>query len=314
MCPSRSSARCSSPDSAGYTLIEVLVASILVAVVVLGMGRGFVFATRGWSNHQGRLQTQQSLRSAVAALSREVRLAGACMLPHSDTPPVDFQPLSGTHGATTDSITVRANPRCAQAPVVASGCASPCPTIPVATGSTAGFTAGMRAYILNGARTSGEYFQIQSVTSSTIVPTSPILGDYPAPDAGGNFPSVFGIEERTFAVATIGGVPTLTLQTRDLPQAGIVKGIDRLDIHYVLNRTYNAATCDFQTGGSPNLCVVNLPGSAGDWLLVRVVTFTVDARSAAGVRASGTADGFFHLTESFEITPRNFVFPENGRL
>lgn len=290
-------------------------ASVLVAVVVLGMGRGLVFATRGWSNHQGRLQTQQSLRSAVAALSREVRLAGACMLPHSDTPPVDFQPLSGVHGATTDAVTVRANPRCAQAPVVASGCLA-CSTIPVAAGSTANFTPGMRAYILNGARTSGEYFKILSVTSSTIVvnPSTPIAGNYPAPDAGGNFPSVFGIEQRTFAVVPVGGVPTLTLQTEDLPQAGLVKGIDRLDIHYVLNRTYNAATCDLQTGGSPNLCVVNLPGSAGDWLLVRVVTFTVGARSAAGVRASGSADGFFHLSESFEITPRNFVFPDNGRL
>ncbi len=308
-------ARSSNRGSAGFTLTEVLVALALVSVVVLGVARGVVSATRGWTDHRGRLETQQSLRSAVAALSREVRIAGACMLPYDVLPPINFRPLDGTDAGTTDTIIVRANPRCAEAAVVAPGC-NPCATIPVATGSTTNFAAGMWAYIVNGAGTGGEYFRIQSVTSSTIVVNSPpaLTGDYSVPLGSDSVPTVFGIEQRTFAIATIGGIPTLTLQTLTLPQTALVKGIESLDIHYVLNRTYSAGTCDAQTGGSPNLCVVNLP-TAGDWHLVRVVTFAIGARSTAPVRASGSGDGFFHLNETFEIAPRNFVFPpDNPRL
>ncbi len=309
MCPRRSWARCSNRAPAGFTLIEILIGLALVSVVVLGISRGVISATRGWADHRGRLQTQQNLRSAVAALSREVRIAGACMLPHDATPPTTFQPLGGIDSGTTDTIIVRANPRCADAQVVATCTA--CTTISVASGSPVNFVAGTPAYILNGAHTSGEVFRVKSVTATTIVvdPTTPLAGTYLAPDAGGEFPAVFGFEQRTFAIATIGGIPTLTLTTTDLPQTALVKGIETLDIQYVLNRVYSAGTCNAQTGGSPNLCVVNLPASAVDWSLVRVVTFNIGARSTVTVRASGSADGFFHLSETFEITPRNFVFP-----
>ena len=309
MCPRRSWGHCSNRRTAGFTLIEILIALVLVSVVVLGVSRGVISATRSWADHRGRLQTQQNLRSAVAGLSREVRIAGACMLPHDATPPATFQPLGGTESGTTDTIIVRANPRCADAQVVATCTA--CSTISVASGSTVNFVAGTRAYILNGAQTSGEVFRVKSVTASTIVvdPATLLGGTYLAPDAGNNFPAVFGFEQRTFAISTIGGIPTLTLTTLDLPQTALVKGIETLDIHYVLNRAYSAGTCDAQTGGSPNLCIVNLPASPGDWSLVRVVTFSIGARSTVPLRASGSADGFFHLSETFEITPRNFVFP-----
>jgi type II secretory pathway pseudopilin PulG len=310
----RSSVTSSSRAARGYTLPEVLVYFALGAIVAAGVGAAYVFATRGWSDQRARLQTQQQLRSAIAALSREVRLAGACMLPSSTPSPASFRPLDGVNNGTTDTITVRANPRCLKV-ALSQGC-SQCTTITVV--DTTGFAAGMRAYILRNDLTGGEPFTIQSVTSNTITATQALAGSYPVPDGNPNPSSVFGIDVRTFAISSTcgdcGGIPTLTLQTLDVAApVALVKGIDRLDIHYILNRDYVEAGCVASTGGERPLCVVDLPASSADWTLVRAVTFDLGARSIRPVRAAGSVDGVFRLGEVFAITPRNFVF-SIGRL
>ncbi len=307
----RSSATCSSRAARGFTLAELLVFFALGSVVAVGAGTAYVFVTRGWSDQRERLQAQQQLRSAVAALSREVRIAGACMLPRTMTAPATFRPLDGVDNGTTDSITVRANPRCLSTTLSATYTGGT--TINVA--STTGFGAGMRAYILKNDLSIGEVFTIQSVTANTIVATQGLVnGPYPAPSGNPSPSSVFGIDVRTFAISSTcsgcGGIPTLTLQTLDIPTpTPLVKGIDRLDIRYILNRDYDAGNCVASTGGGRPLCVIDLPASADDWKLVRAVTFDLGARSVRAVRAAGGSDGFFHLGEAFEITPRNFVFP-----
>ncbi|TMJ07926.1 MAG: hypothetical protein E6H02_10735 [Bacillati bacterium ANGP1] len=126
-------------------------------------------------------------------------------------------------------------------------------------------------------------------------------------DSTNGYSSVYGLEQRMYQITTIGGVPTLTLTTLNTAATPIAKGIEKLAITYTLNRVYNAATCNAQTGGSPPLCVVNLPGSAADWQLVRSVTVILGARSTGRVRGAG-GDGYLHLSEIFQITPRNFVF------
>jgi type II secretory pathway pseudopilin PulG len=288
----------------------VLVAFALGAIVAVAAGTGYVFVTRGWSDQRARLQTQQQLRSAIAALSREARLAGACMLPRNETMPVDFRPLDGVNNGTMDSITVRANPRCLNTTLTAT--CDRCTAISVS--NTTGFVAGMRAYMLKNDKSSGEKFTIQSVTATTIVATQALAGTYPLLLDDPNPSSVFGIDERTFAISSMcsgcDGIPTLTLQTLDIQTpTPLVKGIDRLGIRYILNRDYAAGNCVASTGGDRPLCVVGLPASADEWKLVRAVTFDLGARSVRAVRAAGSSDGFFHLGEVFAITPRNFVFP-----
>jgi hypothetical protein len=153
--------------------------------------------------------------------------------------------------------------------------------------------------------------------SLTVSPSTPInTGLYPA-----NNSSIYGADQRTFAISSTctgcGGVPTLTLQTlmASTPQP-LVPGVDSLKVQYILNRKYLTAPsqCNGQTGGSPSLCVVNLPtmspSVAGDWQLVRAVTLILDVRSTSFVRAAGSADGYFHVGEAFEISPRNFLFPQ----
>jgi Tfp pilus assembly protein PilV len=309
----------SAERAGGFSLAEVLVSLGIASIVVFGVATGVVFAVRAWTDHQERLQVQQSLREAVAALSREVRVAGACMFPYwtGTAPPANFRPIDGTNNGALDTITVRTNPACAESALSGAGCDF-CGSFTVQDPSN--FQAGNWAYLYNSG-TLNQYFLIRGIAGDTITvdASTPITGNYPP-----NASTVFGIDQRVFAIsstcADCGGVPTLTLQVANGQPSAVARGIDSLDIHYVLNRAYNAATCDFQTGGTTNLCVVNLPGSgpspASDWTLVRAITFAVDARSLGTVRAAGSADGLLHLSDTFEITPRNFVFNQQngGRL
>ena len=306
----------------------------MASIVIIGVGTGFVFITKAWAEHQARTQVQQSLRSAIGDVSRELRLAGACMNP-AEKPPVtsQFAPIRGVHSGTTDTITITSNPRCAGPTNVNLGC-SGCTTINV--DNTTNFTPGMYAYIYNSSDQSvppgpyGEFFLIQSITAGspgTLTASAP-LGQggqvYPAFDSSqvpGRGSTVWGADQRTFAINTINNVPTLTLQVVGAvtPQA-LVKGIEQMSILYVLNRTYVSAPsqCNGQTGGTLSLCVVYLPGLApsiaGDWQLVRSLLFTLGARSTTSVRGTGSADGYFHLTQTFGISPRNFVFQQVPRV
>ncbi len=229
----------------------------------------------------------------------------------------NFRMLGGTYGP-PDSVTVTTNPRCAGPVTLTSPC-NACGTITVTT--TLNFTAGMWAIISDGITANpGEPFLVQSVTPTTIVvnPSTPVLGSY----AVGEPRFVAGIDRRTFAVSSscCNGIPTLTLT--QLADGGtgqpLVKGIDAMTVRYVLNRRYsdNPALCNAQTGGTNSLCVVNLPGLspslAGDWPLVRALIFTIGARSTIKVRAAGSGDGYYHLSESVEFSPRNFIFSPNG--
>ncbi|HKV46339.1 MAG TPA: hypothetical protein VJT32_16955 [bacterium] len=302
-------------------------ALLVASLVIFGVGTGFVFVTRAWADHQARTQVQQSLRSTIAALNRDVRVAGACMpvnsLNQSLAP--NFVPLAGTNG-TNDTITVSANPGCGNANVVTNNC-NACTSITVA--DSTGFTAGQWAFISNAG--AGEFF-----LTSTVVAGAPgtinvdtikgpsLVGGYPK-----NTSQVTGADQRKFAVSTTcagcNTSPTLTVQLLGGSQLPLVKGIDGFKVQYVLNRLWNdpsfpnGAACNAQTGGTPNLCVVNLPGLApslaSDWNLVRAIIATVDARSTITVRASGSSDGFLHEPATFEISPRNLTFPQNpGRL
>jgi hypothetical protein len=194
----------------------------------------------------------------------------------------------------------------------------------ITVNNTLNFVSGMRAFIGKGPTSApGEYFLVSAVTATTLtVDTStPLTQSYPV--GGDPAPFVVGADQRTFAVSSscsgCNGIPTLTLQQLgDNQGQALVKGIDTMTIRYVLNRKYsdNPGQCNAQTGGTNSLCVVNLPelspSVSGDWRLVRALIFTLGARSTLSVRASGSPDGFYHLSESVEISPRNFIFSPNG--
>jgi Tfp pilus assembly protein PilW len=327
------SARSSNARPGGFTLGEVLVGLSITSIVIVSVGTGLVFVTKALTDHQARTQAQQSVRAAVEAMTREIRLAGACM-PVATQPPIasNFQPMTGVHNGNTDSITVTSNPRCAGPATVTVDC-NACSIITV--DNTTNFTAGMWAFIYNSSNQTtppgpyGQYFLVQSVAAGspgtiTVSSTTPLTALYPQLNSqtNQNASSVYGADQRAFAISSTcsgcNGTPTLTLQLLGAAQVPLVRGIDQMSIFYVLNRVYNAATCDAQTGGTLSLCAVNLPAQgkslATDWQLVRAITFALDAQSSVPVRASGSPDGFLHLSETFEVSPRNFVFQETQRV
>jgi len=312
----RSSASCSSAHSLGFTLPEVLVCAAIAGIVSLAASSGYVFMTKSWVQQQARLQTQQQLRSAVAAVTRELRVAGACMqLETGIAPPTDFRPLDGTDNGTTDSIKIRANPHCAKA-TSTTLCQDTCisftvdnPTNFAGLGGTWGYL-----YYHNPPNPAVHaYFKILNVVGGTISvdPSQPFSGTFPPGT------SVYGVEERTFAISstcpTCGGVPSLTFLARGGTAKALIKGIDLFDIQYVLNADYDSSTCAGATGVARPLCVVDLPQSADAWKKVRTVNIDVGARSLRAVGGAGSSDGFLHHGEIFEISPRNFQFP-TGRL
>lgn len=325
MRPRRSSVRSSDRSSTGFTLAEVLVSLSIASVVIIAVGTSFVWVSRAWTDHQMRLQAQQSLRSAIETINRETRLSGACMPPPT-LPPItnNFQPMTGTDGGVgADTITITSNPACAGPSNVTTSCTA-CPIITVS--NVTNFTSGMWAYIYNSSTTTsppgpyGEYFSIQSVSGGspgtiTVSPSTALTKNYPA-----SLSSVWGADQRTLAISSTctgcNGIPTLTLQLLGGVPQPLVKGIDSLNIQYVLNRLYSTAPseCNTQTGGTSSLCVVKLPGQApsisGDWQIVRAIIFALDARSISQLRASSSADGYLHLQETVEVSPRNFIYQQ----
>ena len=320
MSPRPSSARFSNRGVRGFTLSEVLVGLTMATIVIFGVGAAYVFATRAWMDHQARVQAQQSLRAAVGAITRELRIAGACMGVPPTQPPLasNWIALSGASGP-PDTLIITANPRCA-GPTGLGAAYSGGTAIQVA--DTLNFQAGTWGFISDGTATdAGEYFLITGVTAGApgaLAISAPLSGTYPQTTP--LVPSfVAGADQRSFTVSSTctgcNGIPTLTLQPLGVaaPQP-LVRGIESMTLRYVLNRKFDDAPsqCTGNTGGTNRLCVVNLPEQspsvAGDWRLVRAIILTLGARSTVTLRATGSADGFYHLSETFEISPRNFVF------
>ena len=245
---------------AGFTLIELLLALALGSFVVLTAGAGYIFATRGWVDHQQRFETQQNLREAVETLTREVRLAGACLLTDQlSSSPANARPLDGTHagGAVPDTITVRMNLHCAKGTLTVSYTGG----TTIALDTVQNFVPGMWAYIWDpGASPAsyGERFLVVAVDAAanqlTVAPGT-LTRNYPTTDNS----QVFGMEELAYVIDSTGPLPVLTVTTLDEPTKPDVPGIEGLAISYVLNRVGGA--CAGTTGPPYNYCVVTLPAN-----------------------------------------------------
>ncbi|MGH7803545.1 MAG: PilW family protein, partial [Candidatus Binatia bacterium] len=73
--------RSSRPFSAerGFTLIELLVAASIGTLIMGTVVNTLLSTTRYRREIETRLETQQGLNAAIDALTRDIRLAGACM-------------------------------------------------------------------------------------------------------------------------------------------------------------------------------------------------------------------------------------------
>jgi type II secretory pathway pseudopilin PulG len=253
---SRRSSRRSSDARAGFSLLELLISVGLAGTLLVGVVKFFATQVRTARTHGFRIEAQQAMRGSLDAITRDLRLAGAC-LPGDGA----FTSLTGTDGPGTDSVTIRSglvrtNNQCLRT-VTTAAVAGGATVITVESG--ADFTADMLAYVKhpNG---SGEFGFLTAASATTVTFDTGMTQPYPAGS------SIHGVDERTYEVDSTDDPPLLMLTiNRGEPQA-FAAGMSDLQFTYVLDR--NCPTCD----------VVDLPTTTAEWWLVNAVevTATVD--------------------------------------
>jgi type II secretory pathway pseudopilin PulG len=65
------------PAEAGFTIIEVLLASVIMAVIIIGVLSIYAKSNKTASDQQQYVQIQQDVRAAMYYVSRDLRMAGA---------------------------------------------------------------------------------------------------------------------------------------------------------------------------------------------------------------------------------------------
>jgi prepilin-type N-terminal cleavage/methylation domain-containing protein len=279
----RSTPRSTTRRRAGFSLIELLVTIGVSGVTLASVVTFWANHARQIRQHSFRLESQQALRSSLDAITRDLRLAGAC-LPLTG----QFISLAGANVAGGDSITIRTglvrnNMSCIVASTTADAALG---ATSVEVDNANGFTADMLVYLRapNGA---GELSAITMVVGNTISFANAAQQPYTTGSG------VYAIDERTYTLdKSDPDVPVLTLSVnRDAAQA-FAAGVSDLQVRYVLNQ--NCPTCT----------TLDLP-TGSDWQLVNSVIVTATVQTVGGVRPEDAAT----MVASSTAKPRNLLPP-----
>lgn len=242
-------------------MIELLV-TVGVAGVTMASAVHFLSVNmHQMREHSYRLEAEQAVRSTLDAITRDLRLAGAC-LPNDG----QFVALAGVNAPGGDSITirtglVRTNMSCILS-TLSAGVAAGATTLPVISGS--GFTGDMLGYVRhpNG---SGEIKPISAADGTTVTFEAPMSQAYPLGSG------VYSLDERIYALdKTNPALPLLTLTVNRGPAEAFAVGVQDLQVKYVLDR--NCPTCD----------QVNMPVDTAEWRLVNSVLLTEQVETVGG--------------------------------
>jgi prepilin-type N-terminal cleavage/methylation domain-containing protein len=265
-----------------FSLIELLITAAVSSVALASAVGFFAIQAKHMRGHFFRLEAQQAMRTSLDAITRDLRLAGACL-------PGDGQyiALAGTNGPGPDSITVRTglvrdNMSCIVSTTiadVAAGAAS----VPLA--STNGFTADVLVYVRhpNG---SGEIHHATGVAGQVLGLSGGLAQDYPL-GAG-----VYAVDERTYTIdLSDPEVPRLMLTINRAEPAAFAAGMNDLQVSYVIDQ--NCPPCD----------TIDLPPDTATWRLVNDVELTATLRSVGGVQPQDEVT----LVRNSRAKPRNLL-------
>lgn len=283
--PASDGAAASVRGQPGFTLLELLVAMLLMSVLGAVIVNSFTLQTRFRRDIEVKAETHQGLVAALDSLIRDVRLAGACL----PTQPL-FVPLDGADNAAADTITVRTgairdDTTCIQASL----------TAPLAAGATqlavddvGGFRVDGWGYVAGAVP--GEFFRVTGVSASsgagTVTTDTNLAQNYPT---GGG---VFAFEERTYAIdGTTYGQPVLTRSTDRRSAVPVAGGIESLDVQYRLNQN------------CPSCTVVDLPADNPTWVQVSEVIVNLTAVSSQ-LLSTGNR---FRQSATVTVQPRNLI-------
>ncbi len=162
-------------DNSGFTLIEVLIAAVIAAIVVGAGFQVFVSQSKGQVIQSGITNMQQNGRAAVDELVHKIRRAGY-LLPGS-TPAL----VSRNSNPDTVSITFMKEPACTAS--VSATMTQPSAELECDGSDLACFQDNQWAYIYDPGTDSGEFFYITQVRddiSHLLHGTTPLSKSYPA--------------------------------------------------------------------------------------------------------------------------------------
>jgi type II secretory pathway pseudopilin PulG len=291
--------RSSHPSNAelGFTLIELLVAASIGTLIMGTVVNTLLSTTRYRREIETRLETHQGLNAAIDALTRDIRLAGACMPTVGDF--VALESANGTGAGTPppnrDMITARIGIVDA-----AGGCIRTTVRSPAKAGATVldvegatGFARNMRIYLAapNGV---GEFVTLAAANVSGTDPSTdtlqlrdPLGADYDAVSG------VFAVQERAYQIAEAFGVPpSLRLAIDGGEFRPMALGIYELDLEFTLRQ--NCPKCE----------IVPPPTTDEQWRLVTDVRIDLAARLKSPLTGQ-----IYTVEEGIRVKPRNLLPP-----
>jgi hypothetical protein len=260
----------------------LLVTIGITGVVLSSVVQFFALQSHKMREHTFRIETQQALRGVLDAVTRDVRLAGAC-LPEKG----QMVALEGTDSPDGDSVTVRTglvrdDMTCAQGTTNQAYSAG---TSTFTVDDAQGFVVGQMALVWN-TNDQGELIEVSGLGPTTVTLAHGVAHAY---FTGA---TLYAVDERIYAVDTSVDPPLLTLTVNGSEPQPFAAGITDLEVEYVLDR--NCPTCDVESSNTL---------SAADWRLVNEVSVTATARTVGGLIAADQTE----LTQVARAKPRNLL-------
>jgi prepilin-type N-terminal cleavage/methylation domain-containing protein len=278
----RSSRTSRAERTRGFSLVELIVALFVSGVTLASAVSFFATHARTLKSAGYRLEAQQAMRGSLDAMTRDLRLAGACL-------PVNgqFVALDGANAPGGDSITIRTGLTRDDLSCIWGSLTTPANAgdTTVQVSDTTGFAVDMLAYIANTGNVSGEFVTVTGVGANSVSFAPGLTQPYP----GG---SVYAVDERMYALdGTDPDLPLLNLTiNRGAPQA-FAAGTRDLQIEYILDQ--NCPPCDR----------VALPVGTAQWRLVNEVDLTVTVETVGGIRVEDEAT----IVATSSAKPRNLL-------
>jgi hypothetical protein len=265
-----------------FSLVELLMTAAVSSVALASAVGFFAIQAKHMRGHFFRLEAQQAMRTSLDAITRDLRLAGACL-------PGDGQyiALAGTNGPGPDSITVRTglvrdNMSCIVSTTTADTAAG---GSSVVLASTNGFTADVLVYLRhpNG---SGEIHHATGVAGQVLSFAGGLQQDYPLGSG------VYAVDERMYTVdLSDPDLPRLDLTINRAPPAAFAAGMTDLQVRYIIDQ--NCPPCD----------EIDLPADTATWRLVNDVVLTATLHAVGGVQPQDEVT----LVRSSRAKPRNLL-------
>ena len=273
----------------GFTLLE-LVAALALMLIALGAAGVFLASSRRFMSTQiQRTEAVQALRATIDNLTRDLRLAGACLPTTGEFSPFrDSLNIGAQDQIMIRTGLVRPNLTCIFSNLTATASTN---STALTVASTSGFQAGMGAYIFNPVTLTGQDFIIKSLSGSTIVSDTKMSQSY------GTASTVYAAERREYTIDSTVDPPVLNLAINGGTPMPYASGIEALNVRFRLYR--NCPPCD----------TVDPPTTLSGWQsvtwppLVNEAVLDITARS----RIKDVTGDYFRRSATFIANPRNLI-------